>query len=277
MTDKPTAVIGVSDLHINSKVALCTPTVSLDEDDTHRSSRGQRWLWQCWLEFWDTVRVDYQGWRKILVINGDMGELDTKRRSYQIITPNKAIILDMVLNVLAPALDVVDSVYVVRGTQAHVGKSAWLEEAIARDLDHAVRHDGSASWWHIRGKIDGIRYDISHHASMGGLPWNAPNAANKLAAKTIWQYRVKMNQPAPDVIWRSHNHRWADSGKNYDPTYALCLPCWSLATEYAYRIGAENDTADIGAVVDEIKDGIRTERRFKFEPRENRQVWQMSL
>lgn len=277
MTTEKTVVVGVSDLHINSRVALSTPNVSLDDGGTYRASRGQRWLWECWLDFWQRIGQVYDDWTKIVIFNGDMGELDLKRRSYQLITPNKADIISMAIDTIMPAIDIADRVYVIRGTPAHEGKSAWLEEIIARDIDNAVKQSKKvASWYQVRGKIGKKSFDIAHHVSMGGLPWNKGNAAMRLASRTDWAYQVKMKQPSPTFTLRSHNHTWADSGQNFD-TYAICLPGWSLATEFAYRIGKENELADIGGLVIEIENGHWTERRHKYDPPESKRVWARNL
>jgi hypothetical protein len=143
----------VADLHINSSVALCPPVFNLDEGGTFRSSKGQRWLWEHWLSFWQEVK-GLEG-RRVAILNGDIGELDIKRRSYQLISPNKAMILKMVLMTLEPMLEAVDEVIVLRGTMAHIGKSAWLEEMVGNDLTIA-RHDpvaGSGTHPKVTGKV----------------------------------------------------------------------------------------------------------------------------
>ena len=71
-----TAVIAVSDTHINSTVALSPRSVNLDDGGTWRSSRQQAALWECWQDYWQqaaSIKAD----QKIAVLNGDIGELDT--------------------------------------------------------------------------------------------------------------------------------------------------------------------------------------------------------
>ena len=196
-TGDATYLICVSDTHINSTVALAPPLVNLDDGGTYHSSRGQRWIWDCWLDF--TEKAKALDGRKVLLINGDMGELDTKRRSSQLITVNKSTIQRLVIDALAPLVDVVDSLIVIRGTMAHTGKAQWLEEGIARQYDHAIHNKAcdNGSWYHFQGVIGGLRLDAAHHVSMGGLPWTAPNAANRLAARVMWAYKVKLEAASP--------------------------------------------------------------------------------
>lgn len=267
MAEKTNIVI-VSDLHINSKVALCTPTVNLDDNDTHHASPAQHWLWECWLDFWRQVGKLEN--RTIAILNGDLGELDTLRRSNQLISPNKAVILSLVLDVLKPMLDVIDSVIVIRGTAAHEGKSSWLEEAIAQDLTNAIPASKTiASWWHFQGMIGDLRIDAAHHASMGSIP---ANAASKLAQRAIAYYITTLRLPEPHYVFRSHNHKYADSGGNYS-TKAIFTPCWSLMTEYGYRTGHELELADIGGVI--IEDG--KDRLIRYSPKDTRKVWSLKI
>jgi hypothetical protein len=274
-----TAVIVVSDLHVNSKVALCTPTVNLDEGGTYRASRTQRALWDAWLDFWKTMN-EYDC-RKVLFLNGDVGELDTKRRSAQLITPNKATILEMVSNVLEPAVDNVDSVVVLKGTSAHSGKSAWLETAVANDLDHALHGPEEASWWHFRGKIEGVPFDVCHHSTMGYRPWTEKNAANSIASVMIYRY-TQMESPIPRFAFRAHNHRRSDSGRNFQTrNYKLrviCGPSWSSKTEFAYRKGHENDVSDIGGDVVICGDGEPEWIDHRYHPLpEGRRIWSIKV
>ena len=270
-----TLLVVSSDHHINSTVALCPPIVNLDDGGTYRASRAQRWLWDCWLNAWAKIkRMQYD--RLVVVLNGDLGELDTKRRSNQIITPNKSTVLTMALDVLEPMLELSPDIYVIRGTQAHEGKSAWLEEAIAQDLDGVKRDTNNASWWHLTGKINGTTVDIAHHVSMGSMPWTAPNSANKLAALLQWHYAVERRIAPPDLAVRSHNHRYADSGNNFS-TRAYLTPCWSLLTEYGYRAGFENYRAHIGLLAFELDGADHKLHKITYTPQTERKVWSVEL
>ena len=266
-------IIAVGDTHINSSIGLCLPSFNLDDGGTYKASKKQRALWEAWLDFWQTMSK-IEADRKILFLNGDVGELDINRRTTQLITVNKANVLSLIVETLAPALDVVDDIYVIRGTIAHVGKSAWIEEALADDLG-AIPNGDAKSHWHFRGVCEGVKLDITHHAAMGRLPWTEKNAANKIASIVIYRYLHDMKQPIPDIVFRSHNHRYSDSGGNYD-TFAVCLPCWQLKTEYVFRLGQENTLPDIGGVYAICEDGKYTYDKILYKPRTNR-VWQTKI
>ncbi len=266
-----THLIVISDLHINSTVALCPPTVNRDDGDTYHASQGQRWLWRCWQEFIEQAAA-LDG-RKVLIINGDLGELDVKRRSIQLVTQNKATVLRMIADTLDPMLAAVSSVYVIRGTPAHTGKSCWLEEAVAADIDTTIPSaEDIYSHWHYRGVCEGVRVDIAHHANMGGAPWSKKNAAMNTAAKIEWLYMVEREERPPHIALRAHNHTFADSGDNHK-VRVLYNGCWSLATEYTYRVSYENALADIGGYFIRCENGEYQVRRVKFDPEKGRRLW----
>lgn len=266
----------VADLHINSTVGLCTPVVNLDDGGTYHASRSQRWLHDCWLDYCEKVKVSPG--RKVALINGDVGELDTKRRSYQLVSPNKSTIVKLCIDVLSPLIEQVEAVYVIRGTCAHTGKSAWLEETIANDITNNVPSSKSvASWWHLRAVVEGVRVDVAHHANMGGLPWTEKHAALRLAERTMWRYAITHKQPAPHLIIRSHNHRTADSYHNYE-TRAIFTPAWCLPTDYNFRAGHENDLADYGGMIITCQDGTYNyDDPVLYTPRESKKLWSLSI
>jgi hypothetical protein len=269
-----TLLIVSSDHHINSTVALCPPTVNLDDGGTYHASPGQRWLWESWQDAWKRCAELARGVdRVIAVLNGDIGELDTKRRSNQLVTPNKAMVLRMAGDVFEPLLDVAKDVYVVRGTAAHEGKSSWLEEAFAQDIDGIIpdKAHKTNSWWHVRGQVNGLKVDIAHHAPMGATPWGKFTAPANLWAKTQWFYQVDMQAAPPDLVIRSHNHKCVTG----DPVYFT--PCWSLITEHGYRIGRENDKPDIGLLAFVINGKDYKCHKMLYSPKDAKRVWSVAL
>ena len=127
-------------------------------------------MWRNWLEFWEGVPKG--AW---VIINGDLADKDYKLRNYQNITRNPATIQRMILDTMQPALDKAGRVFVVRGTTAHTGKSANLEEEFGKDIGAEKTPDGASSWWSLCLECDGVVFDVMHHASMGRKPWTSPN------------------------------------------------------------------------------------------------------
>jgi len=253
LTIKNPLVVWVSDLHINSTVALCAPEVQLDDGGYHRVSREQDALWLAWVDAWKTVRKQ-AGKRPVTVIfGGEIADKDAKSRSTQFITKNPDTIVEIAMDTLKPALEVGSQFIVLRGTEAHTGKSSNLDETIAKNINErhggVVRNEktGRYSWWYGRFYIGGRLFDLAHHTSMGSLPWTERNAANKLAAMLVMDYALQ-KEPFPDFALRGHVHRVADSSMNY-PIRAVIGPSWELHTSYSHRIGRGSQAPEIGLIV----------------------------
>jgi len=247
----------------------------VDDGGTYKASREQRALFESWIDFVGDVKQLTEGTRRVVVFNGDLGELDTKRRSHQLVSPNKAVILRLVIDALTPMIDIADDVIITRGTLAHIGKSAWLEEATASDLDNIIPSEKANSWWHFRGVIGGVKFDIAHHGRMGSARRTYKNAANQLVHDTLIDY-ADMKEEPPDVIIRSHQHRRSDSGGNFE-TFGMFTPAWQLITEFGYRIGAENRISDIGGDVFICGGGQYQRHRFDYKPKKGRRVWALKI
>lgn len=243
-----TVLAVVSDLHVNSTVALCTPQFTLDDGGTYRASRQQRWIWARWVAFWQTVAERRQGQRLVIVLNGETAD-DNYHPTTQLVTRNPADMIRLSAEVLAPALSLLgdgDRVYVLRGTEAHTGPGSWLDEKIAQDIG-ATGDGATASHYRLRVSVEGVRLDVAHHPPGGGgrLPWTRGNFANRLAAMAVFD-AAEQDTRAPHVLIRGHVHRPEDSYDRYG-TRALVLPAWQLQTAYGHRIGG--DPLPVGGVI----------------------------
>jgi hypothetical protein len=233
----PSLVAAFSDTHFNSTVALCPPTITLDDGGTYRASKAQLWLWQCWLDYWQTVA------RLQAVLNGTLyaisvGDLvdGDHHDTPQIITRNESDQHKITVAGLKPMLDLNPKyLFFVRGTEAHVGKSGKWEEMVARDLGAVEDTEtGTASWWWLPMEIEGVTFDIAHHGRLGGRPWTEAGGTINLAAEIIIDY-VEDGQMPPKVVLRADRHKKGDSGDNLS-TRVLQLPSWQLQTGFGNKL-----------------------------------------
>lgn len=252
------AVILIADLHCNSTLGLCKPGLQRDDGELYELNQIQRWLWHTWEKFLDDVDGLVNGYRVNLILVGDLVELDSKARSWQIISKNPSTAIHLCVDIIEPLVQVADTVFILRGTEAHSGRSAWSEEEIAKDLKAEPEPDtGARSWWHLRAGFSGVSFDIAHHAPMGNLFWTYGNSAPRLAIGTMMDYMDWGERP-PDIVARAHNHRFADSGRTYS-TRGIFLPGWQFHTAYLHRLGKANARPHIGACVFLCDDG-----KYKF-------------
>lgn len=260
-----TVVAIVADTHTNHRDALIKPGLV-------KADRSQRWLWGRWLDYCRTVESVAKQKRARIVsfFAGDVLEIDYKNRSKERLhTGDQAEALGLALETLAPLYEISDSVVVIRGTEAHTGGNGYMEELFAADLDNCVQSETTASWLYFRGFIEGVKFDVAHHASMGNLAHTEKNYANRLAHDIQRAYLEEWGERPPDVAVRGHNHRDADSGQNFD-TLAVMLPGWQLPTNYIHRIAQAHRPARIGGVYFVCADGEFSWQKLIYKPRRKR-------
>jgi hypothetical protein len=189
----------------------------------------------------------------VIAFGGELVDVDAKDRSHQYITRNPTEAREIAMEVLEPALNVGTQYIVLRGTEAHVGKSGAEDEAIARMIHDNYNglltneKQGQYSFWEERFFIGGRKFDLAHHVSMGGTPRTERNAANTLSADLIMQYAI-WGEPLPDFALRGHVHRWSDSSFNF-PVRSIIGPSWALPTSYIQRIGHGGRKPEIGLIL----------------------------
>src|SRR5512139_3962805 len=224
-----------SDQHAVSTMGLAPPHVTLDDGGAYRLSDTQRFLWRSWVGFWDEVEGLQQqtGYPIMAVFNGDLAEIDAKNRTHQVITRNKATALGIVRSVIERPVQLADWALFIRGTTAHVGRSAWMEE-LAGDYDNTIRTDkGNSSWWHWRGWVDNLLLDFQHAVRLGGKEETRGNALPGLALE-IERDAYRERQPIPHLAIRAHGHHFHDTGDNY-PVRVIANAAFQGITEYIYK------------------------------------------
>lgn len=273
--------IGIfADLHVNSTVGLCPKGAYSDDGQPISLSKSQLWLDEKWGQCEEIVRDRVGDEEYIFIGNGDLCDIDEKDRSSQYLTDNATTAKRLARMAINNQVRLADSIYILRGTSAHVGSSADLEESIAEELHLSglpviQNPDTKAfSWWVLKLMIDNVRLLIAHHPpSRGGSrPANRNNVADRIAFDTFFSHIENGEQP-PDLVVCSHLHTCRDSYDHYK-TRAVITPSFQLATEYVYRLGI-TDIADIGFIMLHIDDGKFEVEKFLFKPEENK--WQEYL
>lgn len=261
-----------SDQHCGSSVALCPPKIELDDGGYYEPSKAQRWLWQNWLDFWQRVRRTRDREKALLyqVWNGDLTE-GNHHGSTQILSGNSSVQAQVVAAAMGVPLDLKpDKLWVIRGTEAHVGKSAEGEEKIADGLRRDKRpivkdkDTGSSSHWHAKLEVQDVRFDFAHHGRIGQRPWTKPNVTMNLAAEIFYEHAAR-EEPYPHIAVRSHFHTFVDTGSAH-PVRVLQTPAWQLHTAFAHKVVTEK-IADIGGLIIVVRDGKATVEPVIYKPK----------
>lgn len=263
-----------SDHHTNSTLGLCPPEVALDDGGMYTPSAAQSKLWDCWLEYMAAVREAIKpGDRLHILLNGDLVDGDHHNTS-QIISRNQSTQIRIAEDVLAPLLALrPKSVFIVRGTEAHVGGSAAFEEILA-DRIGAVRDPstGACSWWHFQAETNGVLLDFAHHGRLGGRPWTKVSGPATLAAQIVMA-SAKHGTPIPTLAVRSHYHQWADSFDNF-ACRVIQLAGWQLSTAFVHRIAA-GALPEIGGIIVACEEGKAEVQKVRFDWK-RREPWKLT-
>jgi len=177
---------------------------------------------------------------------GDGSDDNTHQKS-GLISTNKNDILNIGSRVLEPVLDVADKLFIVRGTEAHVGGHAWLEEAIAKDVDaEPDEAAGTWSWWKLPMYVEGVRFLFAHHPPTKGFLPHTRHSAPERCSHIVRNDYNDTGDPVPDVVGFAHVHFYSDSGTGPKPRVWF-LPAWQLTTAYLLRLGKASWVPELGA------------------------------
>jgi len=203
------------------------------------------------------------GYKLLTVFCGDIAEGDFKNRSHQLISRNKASVINLTRTVIDKPVALSDWLIFIRGTNSHVGRSSWMEEEIASDFDNTVKNGGAHSWDYWRGVVGGLALDFEHFVRLGSDSWTTTNPLGKLAAE-IKTECLEERKPYPLAI-RAHRHQFADTYDNYD-VRVVVNGCFQGSPGYTYQMGIRRKPAFGGLIIQINDDGTWqiTKRRYKM-------------
>lgn len=242
------SVLILSDMHCGHHLGMWHPDLKNPYGERANMNIGQKWLYQCWQEM---LKLAKQRKPQVLVVNGDLldGEgrksSGTEQYSTIVAAQQKAAI-----KLLEPYRDIVEEIYVIRGTPYHDGNNGVDVEAVAAALG-AVPQRGNKDWHaheHLDLDIDGVVLNFNHEIAV----------ASSFYASTPY-YREAMYSamaglagayPNAKCIVRSHVHRWMHV-ENVS-THVVGTPCFQLQTFYMTRKSPYRMVPDIGGVFIEV-------------------------
>lgn len=261
MPDNGSVLAVISDTHVGSSTALApldfnVHSRSENEVQVTHANKLQKWLYECWTDYWDHIFSLAKKRRLIVVHVGDcidglhhnslqvMNEVEDQIEAFQ----------ELMLPIVARA----DAFYGILGTSpSHAGQDGSIESTLYSELG-AIEYGH-----HLALDIDGVIHDFAHHGRAGSRPWTS-SAAN-LATEVAMDYAAQ-GLPIPNYIWRAHNHRIDDSGSKLPGIRSISLPSWQLKTTFGNRVAINTVRSDIGGyiVVDGLLDDSKA--RYKGQP-----------
>lgn len=247
------AVVLVGDTHCGCRLGLCGPGgFPLDDGGKYEPSGAQSVVWAWWLDFWNKFVPSVVGRDRLtVVLGGDLIE-GTHHRATTPISHNIGDQLAIAEEVLKPVAErATGGLYVVRGTEAHVGPSATAEEQLARRLGAKLNEHGQRARYDLRLKLGPwVLHDVHHVGSGCNISTSPGHLARELSdeytAATQW------GTAPPDIVVRHHVHRMGEvrvaTARGFG--VACSVPAWQLKTPYTWRIrGGRVEPPQIGGLV----------------------------
>lgn len=240
-------VVIFSDTHCGSVFGLLPPDFLDSHEHEISQNPGQRYLWECWLDFAARVKKFKPD---VIVANGDL--VDGKQRMQEA----EELILNLPLDQEEAAVQTCRILrnacpsaqwFFVAGTEYHDGRTARSLENVASRLE-AVKYPGVGSGRLCREvldlDIDGAILNVAHHISGGGGIYRA----TALDREAIWSALAgkEGKSPKADILVRSHVHYFAHV--EHASKHAFNCPCWELQTRFMRKRSVYKMLPDIGGL-----------------------------
>lgn len=231
-------LVVVSDLHAGCKLAICPEVVQLDDAGTYHASKAQLRILEAWREFWgEWVPTATHGEPFAVAINGDCID-GNHHGSVTQISHNMVDQRRISATLLSPIRDACDGrIYLVRGTEAHVGQSGQDEEELGQTIGAVPDAEGRFARYELRMRIGTGLVQILHHIGTTGSMAYETTALMKEYSESVSEAGRWGIEP-PQVVVRSHRHRHAEVRVPMSRGYGVCFTtaCWQLKTPFVWKI-----------------------------------------
>jgi hypothetical protein len=237
----------VSDLHCGSFYGLLPHDFITFEGVPKLQNIGQKYLWECWLDF--VTRVEAFA-PDAVIVNGDC--VDGMQRKSHGAELSLSSWKDQ-RGACIQTLKVLRSVtrkakwYFTQGTPYHVDHFGDAEEDIAEAMDatpYPCYGSGKLCRETLTLRVDGLIVEAAHHIGFASVYPTTPIQKEILA--TLLDVVVN-GVPQPDLQIRSHVHNHTYVMQNR--CHMLTSPCWQLQTRYGRKNSVHRLKPHIGGLL----------------------------
>lgn len=228
----PPVIVEVGDTHCGSVTGLCPPDFATADGSSYEFNPLQSWIWECWTHFnkvWLPAILRKRPY--ILVLKGDLTEGIHHHNGREVIHADPAVHAKAALTALLPLASRAAKVYVVRGTDCHVGSAeAALGERLGATPDPVTKEHSSFHW---RLNVHRTLCSFQHHmGTTSRLSLEGTQLTIQLAEEQAQAARA--GHPIPRVVSRAHRHIFG----TYTDSLGLFVAgaSWQLKTVHAHKV-----------------------------------------
>jgi hypothetical protein len=211
--------------------------VVLDGGSPVKPNKYQRTTWKYWLNFWNRFipEVTQKAESITIVVNGDIIE-GYHHDTVDIWTNNIETQIQAAKKMLEP-LKELGNIYLVRGTETHVGKGGQDEESIAQSIGTKIPGEPAISVWQLHLKVDDVVFQFAHHIGVtSSAAYESSAPMREIIAGEI--EAIQWDRPLPDVLVRSHRHRFIEVSipTTHGRIRCVITPGWQTRTPHVESI-----------------------------------------
>jgi hypothetical protein len=251
-------LIVVSDMHCGCQLGLCPISgARLDEGGRYLPNGVQKKIAAYWREFWSRWVPRIIGSEPFsVVVNGDALDGVHHNATTQI-SQNLSDQAALAYELLAPVVEKAkQGFFVIRGTEAHGGKSGVEEEKLARKLGAIPNEHGQYARYELWKRVGGGLVHLLHHIGTTGSSAYEATAVHKELVESFTE-AGRWGERPPDMIVRSHRHRYIEDRIASDSWQAIAVVTagWQAKTPFAWRLaGARLAPPQFGGII--IRPGV---------------------
>lgn len=237
------------DTHAGGSTALCPPGFELLNGSTTTLNREQAHLWEAWQEWQRFIKSCARGRPYALLVGGDTVE-GVHHDTTELVSNNRGDHVNMARELLWPIASKAACVFMLRGTDSHVGPNGCDDEKVGQEIDAFRAVNGGAfSAKKFNLQFGRWRINATHHVGGSSSAYGGMTALSREIVKA-WLDEARWQRPSSDIYLRFHTHRSDMAGRlcSRGMAQAMTIPAWQYPTGYVYK-GGDPGAPHIGGLV----------------------------
>ena len=234
MTKSSKTILIYSDIHVGSKVSVCSESPEIIDSENYSPNKAQKALFQVWKE----VNQEIKTKPDVVVINGEpIDGANPKSMGSGVWSTN---LVDQIRDFkqIMKYVPTSKKMIFVRGSGYHVntGGATNLEEIVAEEMkaDRYRAYGGSGfTDYEANLELNGKYFNFTHH--IGFAQWEAYRTTALARELVKMHFEHERRGHHTDVIIRSHVHYYVQV--RFKSILGFTTPAWKFPDGFMYRRG----------------------------------------